>query len=350
MITNFFIEESHIRFTNPFNKLYDKHCNESNEILKKLIDKCEKENIKNYYNRKLYIIDYYEEFMNTIEFKDEKFSCFKYITKDYYNKYKNIYDKLFELKFYNIQGYKQMETERLEAYIFKNLEGRKIFEGFDIKINFVKENIHSKINVDKLKFIITSQTKGTFIDYCIKYIINNEYDFAYNYLLTCDKSIDYNNLPDNLKNCENTKDCIDLLFEKDFTEKILKIKNKFPSVKTTECYINFDLLIYGEPDLIADDYIIDIKTTENKKIDSKANFIQTLFYAMVANKKNICLYDPINGDLYKYQITEQNIIDMTVYINSMKALMNLKNKKNIKNNLPEVKDYYEKDFIKNLNH
>ena len=110
-----------------------------------------------------------------------------------------------------------------------------------------------------------------------------------------------------------------------------------------------DLSTQALPDLIADDYIIDIKTTENKKIDSKANFIQTLFYAMVANKKNICLYDPINGDLYKYQITEQNIIDMTVHINSMKALINLKNKKNINNNLPEVKDYFEKDFIKQLN-
>ena len=349
MITNFFIEESYIRFTNLFNKLYDKSCDESNEILEKLLEKCEKENIKIYQNRHLYIIDYYDDFINTIEFKNNKFSCFKYITKDYYNKYKDIYDKLFELNIYNIQGYKQMESERLEAYIFKNFEGRKILEGFDIKINFIKENIHSKINIDKLKFITRNETKGTFIDYCVKYIINNEYDYAYDYLLSCNKSIDYNNLPDNLENCNNTKDYIDLLFEKDFTEKISKIKDKFPSVKTTECYVNFDLLIYGEPDLITDNYIIDIKTTENKKIDSKANFIQTLFYAMVANKRNICLYDPINGDLYKYQITDQNIFDMTVYINYMKTLMNLKNKKNIKNNLPKVKDYFEKDSINELN-
>jgi len=322
MITNFFIEESYKRFCGVFNELFNKRRGLDDEVCK-ILEECE--NKYNYKNRKLYVIENDDDFMNTIELKNNKFSCFKYITKDYYNKYKNIYDKLFELKFYNIQGYKQLETQRLEAYIFKNFKGREILEGFNIKINFIKENIHSKIDITKLQFIKTSQTKGTFVDYCIKYILNNDYDYAFKYLGTCNKSIDYNNLPDNLEKCNNTKDYIDFLFEKDFTQKILKIKDKFQTIKTTECYVNFDFLIYGEPDLISEDCIIDIKTTQNKKIDSQANFIQTLFYAMVANKKNICLYDPINGDLYKYQITEQNIIDMKNYINYKKSLLNLGN-------------------------
>ena len=246
-----------------------------------------------------------------------------------------------------------MQTKRLEEYIFKKFYGRKVLENLNIKIDCVKENIHTKINIDKLNFIKRIEQKGVFIDYCIKYIINNDYDYAYNYLGTCNKSIDYDNIPDNLENCKNTQDYINLLFEKDFSEKILKIKEKFSSVKTTECYINFNLLIYGEPDLITDDYIIDIKTTENKKIDSKANFIQTLFYAVVTNKKNICLYDPINGNLYKYQITDKNIKDINYHIDCKKALMNLKSKKktNYTNNEDdeEIEDYDDNEFIKILN-
>jgi hypothetical protein len=158
--------------------------------------------------------------------------------------------------------------------------------------------------------------------------------------MSCNKSIDYDNLPENLEDCKNIDDLINLLFEKEFINKILKFKNNFTSIKTSECYINFDLLIYGEPDLITDNYIIDIKTSENKKIDSEKNYLQTLFYAILANKKNICLYDPINGDLYKYEITNDIIIEIKNYINKNKimkyTLLHL-NKNNIKKNI--IKNY-----------
>jgi len=317
MITNFYIEESYERFCGIFNELYSKRRNLDTEV-SKILDECENKFIYN--KRKLYVVENDDNFINTIEIRGNNLYCYKYTTKEYYNKYKDIYDKLFELKFYNIQGYKQFETKRLEVYIFDNFNGRNILNNLDIKIKFIKENIYEKINIDKLKFITRNEQKGTFIDYCIKYIINNNYNYGFLYLMKCHKCIDYNNLPKNLEDCKNTADLINLLFEKDFIQKILKIKDKYISIKTSECYINFDLLIYGEPDLITDNYIIDIKTSENKKIDSKKNYLQTLFYAILSNKKNICLYDPINGNLYKYEITNENIIEIENYINKNKLV------------------------------
>ena len=96
---------------------------------------------------------------------------------------------------------------------------------------------------------------------------------------------------------------------------IYENRKYFTNVKTTECYVNFDFKIYGEPDLIADDYIIDIKTSENNKIVSKENIKQILFYAIVAGKKNICLYDPINGNLYEYNLTDDDINNAKKFIN-----------------------------------
>lgn len=337
MITNFFIEESYKRFCGIFNELYSKR-KKLDEDVSKILNDCENKIIYN--KRNLYVVENDDNFMNTIEVKGKNISCYKYITKEYYNTYKNIYDKLFELKFYNTQGYKQFETKRLELYIFDNFRGKNTLDDLDIKIEFIKNQIHEKINIDKLKFIKRNEQKGVFIDYCIKYIINNNYNYGFEYLMSCNKSIDYDNLPENLEDCKNIDDLINLLFEKEFINKILKFKDKFTSIKTSECYINFDLLIYGEPDLITDNYIIDIKTSENKKIDSKKNYLQTLFYAILANKKNICLYDPINGDLYKYEITNDIIIEIKNYINKNKimkdTLLHL-NKNNIKKNI--IKNY-----------
>uniref|UniRef100_A0A6C0ECU3 Uncharacterized protein n=1 Tax=viral metagenome TaxID=1070528 RepID=A0A6C0ECU3_9ZZZZ len=209
MITNFVIEESYKRFCGIFNELYSKR-KKLDEDISQILNDCENKFIYN--KRNLYVVENDDDFLNTIEVKGKNLYCYKYTTKEYYNKYKDIYDKLFELKFYNIQGYKQFETKRLEVYIFDNFNGRNILNNLDIKIKFIKENIHEKINIDKLKFITRNEQKGTFMDYCIKYIINNNYDYGFSYLMKCHKCIDYNNLPENLEDCKNTADLINLLF------------------------------------------------------------------------------------------------------------------------------------------
>jgi len=332
MITNFYIEESYKRFCGFFNDIYSKNIKLNNDLMKIM------NNLENKFNlngRNLYVCDNDDNFINTVEIKNKKMKAYKYVTREYYNKHKHIYDKLFELNIYNLKEYKQFITERLEIYIFNNFNCRDILNNFDFKIEFVKEKLHGKINIDNLNFITRNEQKGTFVDYCIKYIINNDYDYAYSYLMSCNKSIDNSKIPNNLEDCLNTKDLIDFLFEKDFIEKILKLKENFISIKTSECYINFDLFIYGEPDLITDNYIIDIKTTENKKIDSKKNYLQTLFYAIMTNKNNICLYDPINGDLYKYQLTSDNIKDIKIFIKNYKKINNIKKY--------TIEDYFEKE-------
>ena len=315
MIANFYIEENYMKNIGLFNKIYS--------INKKIITndflyELNLSNVTCYGKRKLYILDDNDNdnFYNTIEITQNKehYICHKYVTKLYYDTYKNIYDKLFEYKFYDCDKYKIFETKRLDHYIYSNFNGRDSINGFNTKYKFIEEQIHDKINIDKLKFITRYQELGTFIDYCVKYIINNNYDFAFSYLLSCNKTINYDDLPENLEHCKNTNDLINLLFEKDFVQKILKIKEIFLQLDTTQCYINFDLLIYGEPDLISNDYIIDIKISKNNKINTKSNFLQSLFYALVTNKKNICLYDPINGIIYKYELTEQNINDGKNYI------------------------------------
>ena len=326
MSTCFNIEESYKRYCGVFNDLSKETI--MNPNISQLLNK-----IDNKYNvngRELHVIENDDDFINTIEvIGRRRIVSHEYITRDYYNKYKHIYNELFKYKLYTTIEYKQFETKKIEKYIYNKFKNRDILNNFDFKVDSNKEQIHGKINIDKLNFITTAQTKGTFIDYCIKYIINNNYDYGYSYLMSCIKSVnhDYDNLPENLENCKNTKELIECLFDSNFIKNILKLKEKFGLIKTTECYINFEYSIYGEPDLISDDYIIDIKTSENKKIDSKQNWLQTLFYTIVANKKNICLYDPINGLLYKYQLTNQDINDAINHIQNGKNILSLLNKK-----------------------
>jgi hypothetical protein len=302
MITKFYIEEAYIRFNSDSYKK-SKLNGKINNYISVLI------------KNKKYVIEENNYYITIIDIKNGYINCDKYITELYYDKYKKIYDKLYQLKICNNNKYEDIFIKPLETYIHTYFRGRNILNNYDFNIKLNKKNIHNKINIDKLNFINKMQTKGTLIDYCIKYIINNDYDYAFDYLLKCNKSIDYDNLPNNLDECSNSIDLINLLFEDDFKQKILEINKYFTNVKTTECYVNFDFKIYGEPDLIADDYIIDIKTSENNKIVSKENIKQILFYAIVAGKKNICLYDPINGNLYEYNLTDDDINNAKKFIN-----------------------------------
>lgn len=310
MITSFYIQESYQRLTGDFNEAFSKSY--FNKNIYELINNCKSKTIYN--NKYLYIINENDYFIDTIQVNNKNIICYKYITNKYYNKYKHIYDKLFELNLYNNIKYEKFHTQRLEIYIFNNLYGCSILNNLNIKITYSKEHIHNKININKLKFITRYQEKGTFIDYCIKYLINNKYNYAFDYLMSCLQSIDHTCLPDKLQYCETTKHLIYLLFEKNFIYEIKKFINYFKSLKTCDCFVNFDLYIYGEPDLISDDYVIDIKISKNNKIATKKNYLQVLFYTILTNKKKFCLYDPLNGDLYKYEINDNIINHIKKYI------------------------------------
>ena len=145
MITNFYIEESYKRFCGFFNNIYSKNIKLNNDLMKIL------NNLENKFNlngRNLYICDNDDNFINTVEIQNKKMKAYKYVTREYYNKHKHIYDKLFELNIYNVKEFKQFITERLEIYIFDNFKSRDILNNFDFKIEFVKEKLHEKINID----------------------------------------------------------------------------------------------------------------------------------------------------------------------------------------------------------
>jgi hypothetical protein len=294
MIYSFNIEDGYKRFTGPFNKLYSKtfiKLNEEIETFIKSYPKCSDT------KRNMYMYSSDDLFINIMDIKPKTYKFYKYVSDIYYNKYKDIYDKLYELGLYKIKGYEKYKTERLEIYILGIYYNDNLF---DINIKFTCEKIHENINIDKLKFIKNSKIKGTLIDYCVKYIINQNIDEAVKYIKSCN-SIE---IPDYINNCNNTKELIDIIFGDIFYENINKFKKLFCGINISDFYINFEKEIYGEPDLISDDYIIDIKTSESKNIDNNKNMCQIIKYANLTNKNKMCLYDPLNGYIYKSSINK----------------------------------------------
>ncbi len=295
MIHSFYIEDSYKRFTELFNKFYSKKFIKLEPDMEQFIKsypKCSDT------KRELYIYDSNDLFINAMDIKPKTYKFYKYVSKIYYDKYKEIYDKLYELGLYKINGYEKYKTERLEIYILGLFYND--FDRSSIVVNFSQEKIHESINTGKLNFINNSKIKGTLIDYCVKYIINPiKYEYeAVQYIKSC-KSI---NIPENIGNILNTKDLINYLFDDIFYSKINKLKELFLNLNVADFYINFEKELYGEPDLISDDYIIDIKTSDNNEILKHKNICQIINYAILTNKNNVCLYDPINGYIYKSTI------------------------------------------------
>lgn len=295
MIYSFYIEDGYKRFTGIFNKLYSKKFIKIDQEIEQFIKsfpKCSDT------KRQLYIYDYNDLFINAMDIKPKTYKFYKYVSLIYYDKYKEIYDKLYELGLYKINGYEKYKTERLEIYILGIFNND--YDISSIVVDFSKEKIHESINIDKLKFITNSKIKGTLIDYCIKYIINpGKYEYeAIQYIKSC-KSI---NIPNNINNILTTKDLINYLFDDMFYININNLKDVFLNLSVSDFYINFEKEFYGEPDLISDEYVIDIKTSDNNEILKHKNINQIINYALLTNKDNVCLYDPINGYIYKSKI------------------------------------------------
>jgi hypothetical protein len=317
MLCTFYLEESFSRFTGIFNKLYsqkNKSINiEINPEINNIIKNCK---LINHADRKLYIYEENEYFINVIEIKARTYRCYKYVTKKYYDIHNYIYSMLFDNGYYNLDEFKKFETERIEIYVFDTFLGRTFFDTKELtenniisKFNFNKQFIHDKLDINKLNFIENNKIKGTLIDLCIKYMLNNNYDHACEYIKSCN-SLELN---ETINNCNNTQDLINILFDNTFIDNINKLKEKFDGICTTDCYVNFELGTYGEPDLISDNYIIDIKISDNK-IDCVKNYLQSLFHAISMNKKNICLYDPVNGIIYKNEIVDNRFKIVKDYI------------------------------------
>ncbi len=363
MIYNFEMEQAHTRFIGYFEELYKNSNKSLTNSIQNIIKNCKQVLIN---RRNLYICFEDDNYINVIQIFPKTYKCYKYVTKSYFDKYKYIYHELNKIGLYPINEYEMYFTERLDIYIYGNFNARNILDKFyeiNNKYTFNKEKIHDKLDIQKLNFFKENKTKGTFIDYCIRYLIDNNCDNIITYLISCNKSI--REIPDYIKDCTNAIEIIEKIFDKNLKKNISKLKEKFIGLNNSEACINTELQTICEPDLISNDYIIDIKTTDKKNIISKKNYLQIVFYAVMLNKKNVCLYDPIDGYIYTYKINDIEFEKIKQYlINNKKVFekpkyLNNKNKikkQNIGNNFTFVnkdnikieKELFSKDELQKL--
>lgn len=173
---------------------------------------------------------------------------------------------------------------------------------------FKEEKIHDKINIS---INVDNKILGLLFDKGLAFL----YDNTINYLeivksIKSEQSIlklfaekEINTSDDMLKELfgdqlNKAKECLDKLFTNIKVNKMIYLhKNK----------------IYGYPDLVADDCIIDIKTSKNNILNSK-NYLQILSYGLCAKVKNVYLYDIENGKLYCGKISDDSLWKMNDYI------------------------------------
>jgi len=139
------------------------------------------------------------------------------------------------------------------------------------------------------------------------------------YLIIFSSNLINNDISEDIINCNDSIELITKLFPN--IDEIEKIVKYFPNIKNGNFTLNTQYKIYGIPDLLADDYVIDIKIS-NDKITTKDNILQLLFYSILTNKHNICLYEPLSGYIYTMFIdnNKYNLIKDYFNMNSIEII------------------------------
>lgn len=329
MIYTFYTIPSYKKFEGEFNNLINGKNRILNSEIYKITHKCKNITVG---KRNLYLYNSDDYFVNVIELKGKFFKPNTYVTKKYYNEHIDIYKRLKKIGLCEVDGYKNYEIYKIDYYIFNNFIGRDLLNYTNLikeevikKGTFEMENIHEPIDFTKLNFINNDTLKGTLIDICIKYAINNKQVDPLEYFKSC-KS--FENIPENIKLCNSSEELIKELFFDDFNSKIQNLKDKFTNLNTTDYFVNFDLKTYGEADLISEDYVIDIKFSKNKEhFCNPKNYLQSMYYAISLNKKNFAIYVPQEGTIYKTHMTDDYIIKFKNYILSAETKFEKKSKK-----------------------
>ncbi len=262
------------------------------------------------------------------------------VRKTYYKKYKAIYLDFQKHGLIADITYTRFRLCPPETYLskfyFSATAGRSYYKyqyltSYDIipKHKFIRTTIHQPITVST--YIQNTKIKGSFIDCCIRYIIqcnnNNITHIPLEYISACSS---YNKFPDGIKNITDNNILINKLISEDFID---TIKNKFikrySNVSSGKLTYNHEIKTFGIPDIVADNTVIDIKTYKNNAVTSQ-NYIQTLLYAMILKINNICLYDPLKGYLYTMHISSKYLNKFYKYVkhttHNSAALGHLNNK------------------------
>jgi len=289
------IEEDCLRYLRKQND-YDTICNMTQKeynLLSKNVNE-EYDNLLDYYITKQ--TDYFT--FICLEFKNHKKEICT-VTKKYYNLYKDKYNEL-PLN----TTYKKYITLSLDEFIRKYYTGDIGFKGMYTKLlkkniipkkNFVSNQIHRRFkpnyNFSNKKIL------GTYIDCCIRNICDKRSMKGKDYLSTC-------NLNLNLDFDKTEDELIEILINTEFSKIIKESLNKhFVNVKNGHFCYNHNLGIYGTPDLVTDDTIIDIKVSSTPL--SSDNYLQLLRYAIILEKTIICIYEPLNGLIHTMELNNK---------------------------------------------
>lgn len=254
-----------------------------NKICKNNIDNTELLHFKKYLERSnnkiddIYISYCDDNYININIICENINNIFYTVTKKYYEENIFKYDEFYKYKLIPHCIYQPFIIHRLECYIKKNYK----------YIDSLIKNNKKKFNNLNYNFDIIQLTP----------IDTNNYDYI--------KLLIYNKINSNILN--NTDIIVDDSI--DFSNFI----NLYDNLKLgTLCY-NHDMKIYCYIDLYNNLNIIDI-------IDSDINLDINIYIikAIIANKKNINLYNPFTGKIFKFELNEIIIEEYNSIINKKK--------------------------------
>jgi len=158
---------------------------------------------------------------------------------------------------------------------------------------FTKTKIHDKL---KLHINISNPTiRGTLYDKAISHVYDSTIDFI-SVTKSCISVPELGQLIQD-KKITTSAEVISELWDDQLTTVKNVLDNIFVNMSPCKIIFSHEKCMYGYPDFIADNWIIDIKTSM-KTILTVHNFLQVVGYAICSGIKNICLYDIENGYLY----------------------------------------------------
>jgi hypothetical protein len=244
----------------------------------------------------------------------EEFLIITPVTKKYFDNNIATYKDLFKRGFMTLDEFKyeRFRIHPVETYIehhYNSVAGARTYYNYSalVKAGIIQKNdfktltIHEPIEVININFQ-DAKIKGTYIDYCIRKIIDETTLGPLKYLKSC---AFYNDLSDDIKNIDNDYDLISQTFSINFKDIIKKKLCKyFPNLQCGKFSYNHDIQLYGTPDIITPDYIIDIKTSI-RSVTTSHNYIQLLLYALILKKRKMGLYDPLRGEIYVIELSEK---------------------------------------------
>jgi hypothetical protein len=229
--------------------------------------------------------------------------------KQYKEKYQEEYKFFKELKLIGTH-----ERYTLEYYIKTNyrlvnklveLNSKKLQEKnlcTDPKKIFTKKKIHEPIRL--LVNIKDPTIRGTLYDKALSYLYDKSIDFL-TVVRSC-KSVDEIDDVIVQNKIINSDEMLFSLFGNQLDNIKHIIDDEFSNMSPCKIIYSHDTKTYGYPDFIADNWIIDIKTSKTSVLNMK-NYLQVIGYAICADINNICLYDVENGYIYKAMLKSENI-------------------------------------------